>query len=99
MVPKLIIAPEVEQDLAEVSAWYESRRAGLGEEFLSCVDACISGIVRMPQMQAIVYKQYRRALIRRFPFAVFYEHDAGTVTVYAVLHGSRDPERWRRRLP
>ncbi len=67
MASKLIITPEVEQDLADTSAWYKSRRAGLGEEFLSCVEACISTILRMPQMQAIVYKQYRRALVRRFP--------------------------------
>lgn len=99
MASELIIAPEVEQDLTEASAWYESRRAGLGEEFLSCVEACIAGLVRVPQVQAIVYKQYRRALVRRFPYAVFYEHEEPTVTVYAVLHGSRDPMRWRHRLP
>jgi hypothetical protein len=39
MAAELIIAPEVEQDLAEAYAWYEARRVGLGEEFLSCVDA------------------------------------------------------------
>ena len=33
MAAELIIAPEVERDLAEASAWYESRRAGLGEEW------------------------------------------------------------------
>jgi plasmid stabilization system protein ParE len=99
MAAELIIAPEVEQDLAEASAWHESRRAGLGEDFLSCVDACIAAILRMPQTRAIVYKQYRRALVRRFPYAVFYEHEAQIVTVYAVLHCSRNPERWRSRLP
>jgi plasmid stabilization system protein ParE len=99
MAAKLIIAPEVEQDLAEASAWYESRRAGLGEEFLSCVDACIAAILRMPELQAIVHKQYRRALVRRFPYAVFYEYEADTVTVYSIFHAARDPEKWRQRLP
>jgi plasmid stabilization system protein ParE len=98
MAAKLIIAPEVERDLVEVFAWYESHRAGLGEDFLSCVDACIAAILRMPEMHAVVYKQYRRALVRRFPFAIFYEYEAGTLTVYAVFHASRDPEKWRRRL-
>ena len=99
MATELILAPEVEQDLAEASAWYESRRAGLGEEFLRCVDACIAAILRRPEMPAVVHRQYRRALVRRFPYAVFYEYEARTVTVYAILHGSRDPERWRHRLP
>jgi plasmid stabilization system protein ParE len=99
MAAKLVIAPEVEQDLAEASAWYESRRAGLGEDFLSCVDACIAAILRVPEMQAVVHKQYRRVLVRRFPYAVFYEYETRTVTIYAVFHASRDPEKWHRRLP
>jgi hypothetical protein len=40
MAAELILAPEAELDVAEAYAWYEKRRAGLGEEFLSSVDAC-----------------------------------------------------------
>jgi hypothetical protein len=36
---ELVVAPEAESDIAEAYAWYEGRRAGLGEEFLSSVDA------------------------------------------------------------
>jgi hypothetical protein len=36
---ELVIAPEAEMDIAEAYVWYEDRRAGLGEEFLSSVDA------------------------------------------------------------
>jgi hypothetical protein len=34
-----------------------------------------------------------------FPYAVFYEYAEQTVTVYSVFHTSRDPEKWRERLP
>ena len=61
MAAELIIAPEVEQDVAEAYAWYEARRAGLGEEFLSCVDACIAAIRRTPEIHAVVHEQYRRS--------------------------------------
>lgn len=98
MAVDLVIAPEVERDLVEASAWYESRRAGLGENFLDCVDACVAAICRMPEMHTAVHEQYRRALIRRFPYAVFYKCAANTVTVYAVFHAARDPEKWRERL-
>jgi plasmid stabilization system protein ParE len=99
MAVELIIAPEVEQDLAAAYAWYEARRAGLGEEFLSCVEACIAAICRIPEMYAAVHEQYRRRFVRRFPYAVFYEHTAGTVTVYCIFHTARDPDKWRQRLP
>ena len=39
------------------------------------------------------------ALVRRFPYAVFYEYAEPTATVYSVFHTSRDPEKWRERLP
>jgi plasmid stabilization system protein ParE len=99
MAAKLIVAPEVERDLAEAYAWYESQRVGLGEDFLDCVDACVAAVLRMPEMQAKVHEQYRRALVRRFPYAVFYRYSARPVAVYAVFHASRDPDKWRQRLP
>ena len=99
MAVKLTLAPEAEQDLADAYAWYETRRTGLGEDLLSSVEACIEAIRRMPDMHAIVHENYRRALVRRFPYAVFYESSEGAVTIYCVFHASRNPDRWRRRLP
>ena len=98
MAVRLVIAPEAERDIAEAYGWYEARRAGLGEEFLGCVDACIERIARMPETHAPVHEDYRRALVRRFPYAVFYEYHGGTVTVFGLFHTSRDPHKWRRRL-
>jgi plasmid stabilization system protein ParE len=95
----LILVPQAELDVADAYGWYEGRRVGLGEEFLSCVDASIQAICRAPEMYPVVHETYRRALVRRFPYAVFYEHKGETVTIYSVFHTSRDPEKWRQRLP
>jgi plasmid stabilization system protein ParE len=99
MPVELVIAPEAGFDIAEAYVWYEGRRAGLGEEFLSSVDACLESIRRRPEMYPVVHESYRRSLIRRFPYAVFYEPSEATVTIYAVFHTSRDPDKWRQRLP
>ena len=98
MAVELVIAPEAEQDIAEAYGWYEGQRSGLGEEFLSCVDACLEAIRRAPEMYTIIHEHYRRGLVRRFPYAVFYEHGGSTVIVYAVFHSSRDSNKWRQRL-
>lgn len=95
---ELVIAPEAGQDVADAYDWYEGQRTGLGEEFLTCVDACIQGICRNPEMHAIVYQNYRRGLVRRFPYAVFYECVENVLTVYCVFHTARDPQKWRLRL-
>lgn len=99
MAAELILAPEAEQDILKAYNWYENRRPGLGEEFLRCLDASLEQIRRMPEIHAKVHQEYRRALIRRFPYAVFYEYGASGIVVYSVFHTSRDPARWRERLP
>ena len=99
MAARLIVAPEAEQDVGEAYEWYESRRPGLGEEFLSCVDACVETICRTPEVHSLAHENFRRALVRRFPYALFYEYAEGAVTIYCVFHTSRHPDKWRQRLP
>lgn len=91
-------APEAEFDLDEAYAWYESQRVGLGEDFLRRVDACLQSIRRRPLMYAIVEENYRRAIVRRFPYAIFYEYVDDRITIYAVFHSARDPNKWKQRL-
>jgi len=98
MAAELIIAPEAQQDIEEAYGWFEERRIGLGEDFLTCVDACIQNICRMPELYARVHEEYRRALVRRFPYAVFYEFTEGKVIIYSIFHMSQDPHKWRYRL-
>jgi plasmid stabilization system protein ParE len=99
MAARLTVAPEAALDIDEAYDWYELRRAGLGEDFLSAVDACIQAICREPEMCEKVHEDYRRGLVRRFPYAVFYDFSDGCITVYSVLHTARDPRKWRERLP
>ncbi|MCB2181059.1 MAG: type II toxin-antitoxin system RelE/ParE family toxin [Desulfobulbaceae bacterium] len=98
MAVELIVAPEAQQDIEEAYGWYEQRRPGLGEDFLSCVDAGIQTICRLPLSYPQIYEEYRRALVRRFPFAVFYEYTSGVVYIYSIFHTSQNPDKWRIRL-
>lgn len=99
MAANLVFAPEAEVDTAEAYDWYERRRAGLGEDFLTALDACVEALHRNPRMNATVFETYRRGLLRRFPYAVIYGYSEETITVYAVFHTSRDPNKWRQRMP
>lgn len=83
----------------EAYEWYERCRLGLGDEFLGCTDATLQMARRSPELFGRVYEDYRRALVRRFPYSVYYEYEDETVTVYAVLHTSRNPKNWLERLP
>jgi hypothetical protein len=79
----------------------------LSAVLLTCVTGCVPGITWLPDSSGFVCMaghngeklvHYRRGLVRRFPYAVFYEYTNDAMTVYCVFHTSRDPEKWRQRL-
>jgi plasmid stabilization system protein ParE len=98
MADRLVFLPEARQDIADAYSWYEGQSDGLGMEFIRCLELAILSIERHPRMYPIVHENYRRALIRRFPYAIFFEQDAGQTVIYSVFHCSQDPEKWRSRL-
>ena len=71
----------------------------MAAELVVAPEAYMERIRRQPAIYVRVHEEYRRALIRRFPYAIFFEYAETAVTVYAVFHTSRDPEKWRLRLP
>lgn len=94
----LILRTEAESDIQTSYRWYEQQRSGLGSEFLDALDQAISGIERLPEQHPIVYKEVRRVLLKRFPYAVFYIHEPLRTVILAVIHQRREPSRWQGRL-
>lgn len=98
MANNLIITPAAKADLDEAFDWYEEQQPGLGKRFLDSFEECAGRLSKNPEAYAVVFRSYRSALLRRFPYAVYYEHVNDRVTVQAVFHSSRHPRGWRRRL-
>jgi plasmid stabilization system protein ParE len=95
---EVVFSQEAHLDIVEAYAWYEDRELGLGEDFLRRIEASLQSIQRAPEMYPVAVSPVRRAIIRRFPYEIFYEPYADSVFVYAVFHCSQDPEKWRKRL-
>ena len=91
MTATLIVQPEAEVDLDQTYRWYEARRGGLGDEFLEAVSLTFARIAEQPLRNAIVHREARRSLLRRFPYAVLYGARDERVFVLAVLHQRRNP--------
>jgi plasmid stabilization system protein ParE len=82
--------------LAGAYSWYEDRSRGLGEQFLTSVNATFEQIEEFPELFAIRHGQVRMAPVPRFPYAVFYRVYPTRVVVLTVLHTSDDPNNWPR---
>jgi plasmid stabilization system protein ParE len=87
-----------ELDIAEAQVWYETQQTGLGAAFRSEVSQVIDRLAATPLIYQIVHRDIRRAIVRRFPYLVWYRVAAETVIVLACTYAGRDPERVRARF-
>ena len=94
----IIIRPEAENDINSVFDWYEEQRAGLGDEFALELMESMDRIIDMPLIYSDLYCGIRRALLRKFPFGIYYLLNEGNIIVLSVLHLAMDPGKWKKRL-
>ncbi len=64
---------------------------------MTCVQATIEVVRRNPEQFPRVDGEVRRALVRRFPYAVLYLAAPESVAIIAVFHTSRYPAGWQER--
>ena len=91
MTYKLVFRKEVEDDIVLAYHWYEVKSSGLGEEFIRVFRTSIAEVERHPMAWRKVYNEFRRCLLRRFPYAVYYTVKDDEILIYAVVHGARNP--------
>ena len=89
---------EADHDLVEAAIWYEQQQAGLGHEFLDAVVSTFESIGAAPFSFPELHRNTRRAVVSRFPFAVFYQVKDLNIIVIALMHGSRHPSNWKKRI-
>ena len=95
---KLTFRPEAEIDLEKSAKWYELQKKNLGFDFLNEVEKKCSVIENTPLIFEEVYKKLRRVVIDRFPFNIFYLVEGNSIIIVAVIHGSRHPKKWQKRI-
>jgi toxin ParE1/3/4 len=94
---RLVADPRVDLDVAATYQWYEGEQPGLGRDFLDQLRATYDQIAAGPFQYQDLRAGVRRALLQRFPYAVYFAVEGDLAVVLAVLHVSRDPSEWQRR--
>jgi hypothetical protein len=67
-------------------------RQGLGDTFTD--RDLLERLVEAPFSYLMIYRAVRRALVRDFPYSVFFLVEETRVVVLAALHQMRDPAAW-----
>lgn len=91
------IHPAIEVELREIRDFYESCGIGLGAEFIESFDQQVCKITAMPARWMIARGDTRRALMRRFPYVIYFRIVHGdTIRITVVKHiGDTRPLAWK----
>ena len=77
--------------------WYDSKSSGLGDSLVGSPEQVIDLVAELPEAFPEIAVGLRRALLARFPYALYYRVDGEVIDVIACLHTRQSPGRWRSR--
>jgi plasmid stabilization system protein ParE len=98
MTLRVVFRRPAKSEFEDAVAWYAERAPGLGDEFIREIEQAIESAAAAPQRYPVVLGDIRRAVTRRFPFAVYFRVRSNALVVVAVFHGRRNPAVWQRRV-
>ena len=93
----LILREEAENDIRNAFEWYEGKRENLGKSFMLDVELTLDRIEEKPELYELIFESTRRALCRRFPYAIYFVVDNLNIVIVAILHQRQRPSVWQNR--
>ncbi len=92
------IHPEALAEYEAAALYYAERDPRVGQRFVAAVEDAIDRILDSPTRWRVLDEDVRRCLTRVFPYGVLYTIEADFVLIVAVMHCSRQPGCWKRRV-
>lgn len=94
--------PDALLEYAEATTYYLSEvSADVATRFVAAIESALASILDAPDRWRVVEEPgIRRYVFKRYPFVLYYRWDAGRnfVTIFAVMHCSREPGYWKQRI-
>lgn len=88
---------EAADDVFLAREWYDAQSLGLGNSFVGSLEQVVDLVAELPGAFPEIAAGLRRALLSRFPYALYYRIDDGVIDIIACLHTRQSPGRWRSR--
>ena len=91
MVFEIIFRKRASSELDKAFIFYENEKVGLGSEFIEELDEYLDEFETRPKSFRVIAKNYRVAVMQRFPFVIFFFIDKQKVVIVNIFHTSRRP--------
>jgi len=87
-----------EKELYDSRDFYDDLVFGLGSKFVSEIEYVINRIRENPYSFPLCFSNFRKALLRKFPYGIIFQDDGSKVFILAIAHQSRKPKYYANRL-
>lgn len=81
-----------ERELLDSRDFYDDLVPNLGKKFILEVEHIINRIKSNPFAFPVYFKNYRKALLRKFPYWIIYRLEEEKIYILAVAHQKRRPK-------
>ena len=95
---KIVFHDEASEEYIENYAWYYKRGHHIAEAFEHEMEQALAVILEAPERWPMYVSNWRRVLLRRFPFGVVYGMRDGAIVIIAIMHMKRRPGYWKNRV-
>jgi len=93
-----VFHPDAGEEYAQAIQYYAAVAPELGSRLYDEIERLILEVRRQPESFFLFSPPARRALARKFPYAVVYLDEPDRVWIVAIMHAKRKPGYWRERL-
>lgn len=90
--------PDALAEYEAAALYYAQRDPQVGQGFVAAVEDALDRILDAPTRWRVLDEDVRRCLTRVFPYGVLYTIEPDFVLIVAVMHCSREPGYWKRRV-
>jgi plasmid stabilization system protein ParE len=80
-------------DIEQAVDYYNTQKEHLGESFLNELEKLFDILIAFPEIFPVKRKNFREAVMKKFPYVVVYGIDKDKILVYAVFHTHRSPDK------
>jgi toxin ParE1/3/4 len=94
----LVFTRAAREELLQAVHYHEQEREGLGRKLLAAVQALAERLLDYPESGPVLFRDVRRAAVRRFRYDLVYRIQPEALIIVAVAHHSRRPGYWKHRL-
>jgi plasmid stabilization system protein ParE len=93
---KVIVGPRAELEIEKARRWYDKQQIGLGDRFLQEISHAMLTLKSDADRFPLYHRRFRRVLLPRFPYKIFFVLEGDRALIFRVLHAKREH---RYRLP